>query len=57
MGADMVRQWVRHGWLIPVKGESLFPDGPAQRYRARTIADEILPRIIDPEGRPYLVFP
>jgi hypothetical protein len=46
-----VKLWVNRGWLIPIEGEALF-DGPAQRYRARTISDGPIPRIIDPDGRP-----
>jgi hypothetical protein len=53
MGGDTVALWVTRRWLIPIKGESLFEDGPPQRYRARTIADGPLPRIVDPSGRPY----
>lgn len=41
-----IHTMVAEGWLIPVKGESLFPDGTPQRYRARTLEDGMLPRII-----------
>lgn len=37
----------KQGWLIPVKGESMF-EGPPQRYRARTIDDGPLPRFYKP---------
>jgi len=53
MNSDTVRQWVRRGWLIPIEGEALFEGGPAQRYRARTIEDGALPRIVDRYGKPY----
>jgi hypothetical protein len=53
MDSDVVKQWVKHGWLIPIKGESLFEDGPPQRYRARTLSDGILPRIIDKHGKAH----
>jgi hypothetical protein len=39
-----VREMIKNGWLIPVKGESLLEDGPPQRYRARTPEDGLLPR-------------
>jgi len=39
-----VSHMVREGWLIPIKGETLFADGTPQRYRARTLGDPILPR-------------
>jgi hypothetical protein len=53
MDLDTVKAWVKRGWLIPIEGESLLPDGPPQRYRARTIADGILPRIVDQHGKPH----
>lgn len=42
-----VKSAVTHGWLIPIKGESMF-DGPPQRYRARMVEDGPLPRFISP---------
>jgi hypothetical protein len=39
------------GILLPVDGEALFDDAPPQRYRARTIDDGPLPRILDKNGR------
>ena len=39
-----VKAMIRHGWLLPIKGESLITDGPPQRYRARTVEDGPLPR-------------
>jgi DNA (cytosine-5)-methyltransferase 1 len=53
MDSDTVKMWVKHGWLIPIEGESLFSDGPPQRYRARTLSDGILPRIIDKNGKAH----
>ena len=52
-----VKLWVERGWLIAIPGESLFPDGPAQRYRARTVADGALPRIVRPDGNPLWAIP
>jgi hypothetical protein len=47
-----VKLWVGRGWLIPIEGEVLFEDIPAQRYRARTPADGPLPTVIRPDGKP-----
>jgi hypothetical protein len=52
MSGHDVKLWVKRGWLIPIEGETLFEDGPAQRYRARTVADGPLPRIVRPDGQP-----
>ena len=57
MTGNDIKLWVRHGWLIPIEGETLFADGPPQRYRARTIADGPLPRIIQPNGQPLWTIP
>jgi hypothetical protein len=53
MDLDTVKAWVKHGWLIPIKDESLFEDGPPQRYRTRNISDGILPRVVDRFGKPH----
>ena len=34
---DQVRRWVRNGWLIPDRGDSLYDFAEAQVYRARTL--------------------
>lgn len=34
-GENQFRRMVANGWLIPDQGDSLFPDGPPQIYRAR----------------------
>lgn len=41
-----VNRMIRQHWLLPVKGESLWGDGPPQRYRARTVDDGPLPRFM-----------
>lgn len=43
-----ISHMAREGWLLPIKGETLFPDGTPQRYRARTLDDPILPRWTSP---------
>jgi hypothetical protein len=57
MTGNDVKLWVRRGWLIPIEGETLFEGGPPQRYRARTVADGPLPRLIKPNGRPLWAIP
>jgi hypothetical protein len=57
MTPDDVALWVKRGWLIPIEGETLFEDGPAQRYRARTVTDGPLPRIVRPDGNPLWAIP
>jgi hypothetical protein len=46
--AREISRMIGEGWLIPIKGEALplveGQAGPAQRYRARTIADGLLPK-------------
>jgi hypothetical protein len=42
-----INHMVAEGWLIPINGEALplnGEEGPPQRYRARTVADGLLPR-------------
>ena len=57
MTGNDVKLWVQRGWLIPIEGEALFADGPPQRYRARTVSDGLLPRVIDPNGKPLWAIP
>lgn len=43
LSSRAIAQMIKHRWLIPIDGESMF-DGPPQRYRSRTLADGPLPR-------------
>ena len=51
--ANTVSRMIAEGWLIPIKGETLplGEEGPPQRYRARTVADGLLPKFIAPPRR------
>jgi hypothetical protein len=42
--AALIDRMVHRGFLIPVPGETLIEGGPAQRYRARGVADGALPK-------------
>jgi hypothetical protein len=35
-----------HGWLLPIEGETLIEGCTAQRWRARTTSDGVLPRAV-----------
>lgn len=40
-GDRVFKRLVKEGALVPIKGETLFPEIDApQRYRARTVADD-----------------
>lgn len=46
MGEKEFHRFSKNGWILPIEGEGLFPDAPAQRYRARTANDPVIPKII-----------
>ncbi len=43
---EAVYRMVKHGWLIPIEGETLIEGCAAQRYRARTAQDGPTPKFI-----------
>lgn len=47
MDARAFRRFAAHSWILPIDGENLLNEPlDAQRWRARTTTDPVLPRIV-----------